>query len=161
MQLDSRPKSPIQNFFQLLQAFTAFARTLSLKPTQHPSFIMRFTTLTSATILPTFLRFSLALELIAYRGSHCNSDTVGRRNWTAETGCHQDAGGVANAVIIKPTEEADDDLYAVFFSGNDCNPDQIIAWDDGNGDNSCVKATYSSFEIWSMCDEGQSGCMNG
>jgi hypothetical protein len=102
---------------------------------------------------------SKSLELIQYRGSHCSSDQVGGRNWTAESGCHRDAGGVANGIIVKPVEQSDDSLYAVFFSGNDCNPDNIIGWNDGHGDTSCVKASYGSFEIWNMCEDGQSGCL--
>jgi hypothetical protein len=109
-------------------------------PTKDTTLIMHFYVFTSATLVLFLSHTSTALEIIAYRGSLCSSDQVGRRNWTAETGCHQEGGGEANAVIVKPVEEADDDLYAVFFLGKDCNPDDMIAWNDGNGDTSCVKA---------------------
>ena len=47
-------------------------------------------------------------------------------------------------------EDADENLYAVFFSSKDCDPKTILGWGDGTDeDNVCVSASYSSFEIWS------------
>lgn len=120
---------------------------------------MQYHTLTIAPFFLILPLLSTALELIMYRGSHCTAEQVGHRNWTAESGCHKDGGGTANAVIVNPVEEADENSYAVFFATDDCNPDKIIGWNDGLDENNCIMATYSSFEIWSMCENGDSGCL--
>jgi hypothetical protein len=101
-------------------------------------------------MLALFSTTATSIQLTMWRGRKCTSEKFSHRNWTANSGCHTEGAGNSQGITVVQTEEADENLYAVFFSSKDCDPNTTLAWGDGTDeDNLCVQASYSSFEIWS------------
>ncbi|KAF2870767.1 hypothetical protein BDV95DRAFT_595463 [Massariosphaeria phaeospora] len=71
-------------------------------------------------------------------------------------GCKTDHTGVASSAMLKSEDTSAGVFYVVFFEGNDCNPDKIIA----RGNDGCVKALYGSFEVWNVCEGDKTDCLN-
>ncbi|KAK8104469.1 uncharacterized protein PG998_011502 [Apiospora kogelbergensis] len=78
--------------------------------------------------------------------------------------CIKDSGGKDQAMKVT-AGDGDAALMVVFFSGNDCNPNQVIMEIDEtsviNGkEPGCWDGKYGSFQIWSVCENDKLDCMN-
>jgi hypothetical protein len=86
----------------------------------------------------------------------------GKLFW-AGTGC-QTEGARQDQAMKVIAGDGDSALVVAFFTGNDCNPDNLITTLDemsllDNSERGCWEGTYGSFEVWSVCEDGGLTCI--
>ncbi|KAK6840245.1 hypothetical protein PG987_006111 [Apiospora arundinis] len=102
-------------------------------------------------------------------GSKCGrgapgDDLIDGKNFFLDGRCIKDSAGKDQAIKVT-AGDGDAALMMVFFSGNDCNPNQVIMEIDEtseiNGkEPGCWDGKYGSFQIWSVCENDKLDCMN-
>ena len=110
-------------------------------------------------MLPSTLSISLTLSLLPltttafklslYRGESCRNELLSQWVGGPEQGCISGtdaAAGVGSSAVITSTGDADKNLYTVFFSSDDCDPETEM----GHKDDGCFDGNYGSFAVWDV-----------
>lgn len=107
---------------------------------------MQFSFRISSTLL--LLSTPITSFMIApYAATGCNGPAQESKVTTPAYGCRQEGVGNQHSIEIKG-DWSDATYYTVFFTGDDCNPDDMIDFFDTG----CLTVNYKSFEVWNMCD---------
>ncbi|KAM5438231.1 hypothetical protein MferCBS31731_005092 [Microsporum ferrugineum] len=89
-------------------------------------------------------------EFRFYRGKDCRSEPLGFEVAGPGQDCSTVSAGTAQSVIVKSTGKVDDNLYAVFFSSDDCDPNSIVLHTDND---ECQNVQYKFFKVWDVDEE--------
>jgi hypothetical protein len=115
---------------------------------------MKSSLLNFLAALATFCTLTNAYKLSFYSGKSCRSQGLGSREIAPDTGCGRDFAGVgASAVVSVAEKNKDYGKIAVFFSGDDCKPSDIM--DEGDAfryEDGCWTGNYGSYEVWDLWD---------
>jgi hypothetical protein len=117
------------------------------------------TTLSSALILLT--TNTSAFMVTSYAGRQCRSQSLGTELQVPGTGCQKTHAGVASSAILSG-DASDANYYMVYFSSDNCDPDNIIKKGDLGKDwkSTCVEpeTSYGSFQVYDVCTSV--GCLD-
>ena len=126
-------------------------------------FIMYFpTNISSALILLTTLTASTsAFSVTSYSGRQCRSQSLGTVIQVPDSGCQKAFAGVAASATLSG-DASDANYFMMYFSSDDCNPDNIITRGDLGKDwkTTCVtpETSYASFQVYNVCEKP--GCLD-
>jgi hypothetical protein len=116
----------------------------------------------STPLLPLVLLTSsttLAFRVTPHTKTGCREGKTSNSILRPETGCQKTDKAISHQLT---GDGSDNSLYVVYFTDENCDPDQVAKKMDvvNSSGSACVDwsnagAGYKSFEVWDMCTGGE------
>jgi hypothetical protein len=93
-----------------------------------------------------------AYNITYHSGKGCRGQHYGSVSFMGpDQGCQRGPGGNYASIRVTSTGPADDPMFVVFYSSDDCNPsNEVQHGDEGDSNGKCYDVNAPSLSVWNM-----------